>query len=340
MRLHRYHPYSRVHVLGHKEIWSPGWDAYFLVETLKKLSIQYSKTRVAIKQVVYLPTKYAALSSQYHRLSNKVVFDYFHGDPSISPRFRPLFSRICRRRDAFSGIRVSHSGVEEIFLNEGFEGKVFRIPLGVDLDWFTYQNSRNRREIRQELGISDQSVVVGSFQKDGEGWGEGLSPKLIKGPDIFLKAIEVLKTQVPNLFVILTGPARGFIKTGLEKLSIPYKHLFVDYSQIGKYYHALDVYLITSREEGGPKALLEAMASGVPLVTTRVGQAIDLVDHQKNAWIVEVEDYEAVAHWAQYAIENYSQIGSILREGRRTAEANSHAALVPVWAKFFDRFLD
>ncbi len=51
--------------------------------------------------------------------------------------------------------------------------------------------------------------------------------------------------------------------------------------------------MIASRQEGGPKAALEAMATGVPLVTTRVGQAADLVEDGANGWMVEVEDVEA-----------------------------------------------
>jgi len=43
---------------------------------------------------------------------------------------------------------------------------------------------------------------------------------------------------------------------------------------------ALDLYIVASREEGEPKAILESMASGVPLVTTEVGQAMDFVEHE------------------------------------------------------------
>ena len=57
-------------------------------------------------------------------------------------------------------------------------------------------------------------------------------------------------------------------------------------------YEAIDVCLVTSRDEGGPRAVLEAMATGIPLVTTRVGQASDLVRHGENGWLVDVEDVD------------------------------------------------
>jgi glycosyltransferase involved in cell wall biosynthesis len=42
----------------------------------------------------------------------------------------------------------------------------------------------------------------------------------------------------------------------------------------------MDIYIVTGWHEGGPKAVLESMAAGVPLVTTRVGQAMDLVQNE------------------------------------------------------------
>ena len=331
--------FRQVHVLGRKEKWSLGWDAYFLIETLKKLNVGYSESRLAFQQIVYLQSKFAAPRSQYHRLGNKVLFDYFHGDPSFSPDLEPLLNQIIKKRAKFSCVRVSHSAMEEMLLNRGLEGKVFRIPLGVHLPWFSVQTAESKSAVRQKLGIPQSAVVIGSFQKDGIGWGAGQDPKLIKGPDILLRTLSILRETVPDLFVLLTGPARGFVKIGLEKLAIPYLHVSPQYPDIGKYYQALDVYLVTSREEGGPKAILESMASGVPLVTTRVGQAIDLVEHQSNGWLAQIEDPEALAHWALFVIQNKSQISENLVRARQTANSNSHDALAPVWERFLARFL-
>ena len=64
------------------------------------------------------------------------------------------------------------------------------------------------------------AMVIGSFQKDGSGWKEGLIPKMVKGPDIFLRAIEILNNSIPELFVLLTGSARGYVRHGLEKMKV------------------------------------------------------------------------------------------------------------------------
>ena len=124
-----------------------------------------------------------------------------------------------------------------------------------------------------------------------------MDPKLIKGPDVFINCMNLLKSKIPNLQVLLTGPSRGYVKKKLNELKIPYQHHYIkSYQDIQKFYHALDLYIIPSREEGGPRAQLESMACGIPLVTTNVGMSIDLVEHQVNGWKVDVEDYEDLCY--------------------------------------------
>ncbi len=68
-------------------------------------------------------------------------------------------------------------------------------------------------------------------------------------------------------------------------------------------YEAIDLCIVASRDEGGPRAVLESMAIGVPLVTTRVGQAADLVRHEENGWMVEVEDVDGLVAWGHHVAE-------------------------------------
>jgi glycosyltransferase involved in cell wall biosynthesis len=203
------------------------------------------------------------------------------------------------------------------------------------------QTPESRRQARARLGIPESAVVVGSFQKDGVGWGDGMEPKLVKGPDIFVKAVECLKQRLPEIFVLLSGPARGYVKAGLESLGVPYKHLYLDsYPEVGQLFQALDVYIVSSRQEGGPKAVLESMASGVPLVTTRVGQAMDLVQHDENGWMVESEDYEGLAHWAEYAVSQTGRVAAVLARGLATARANTYDSQFSQWRDFMKGFVN
>jgi glycosyltransferase involved in cell wall biosynthesis len=183
--------------------------------------------------------------------------------------------------------------------------KVVRIPIGVDTELFVPPREEERRAARAAFGIADEQVAVGSFQKDGVGWGDGMEPKLIKGPDIFLEVVERLRSEIP-LFVVLTGPA-------------PYAHVYVDgHDKLVPCYHALDLYFVTSREEGGPMALIEGMASGVPVVSTAVGMAPDLVRNGITGGLVEPEDIEEFCT-ASLAILNSTDRSAALRAAAREA---------------------
>src|SRR5213078_4610102 len=105
-----------------------------------------------------------------------------------------------------------------------------------------------------------------------------------------------LREAIPEVMVLLTGPARGYVRRELMLLGIPYRHVLLgSREELAVAYHALDVYLVTSRQEGGPKATFEAPAAGVPLVTTRVGQAAELMTHDHDALLAAVDDVDGLA---------------------------------------------
>src|SRR4029453_13118773 len=101
-----------------------------------------------------------------------------------------------------------------------------------------------------------------------------------------------------------------------ERLGIPYRHVLLrSREELARAFHALDLYVVASRQEGGPKAVLEAMATGVPIVSTRVGQAADLIEHGVNGWLAEVEDSMSLAELAAEASP-----GPVRAAARATAE--------------------
>jgi len=254
-----------------------------------------------------------------HR-SNRLVVTVFHGSDDMSPAAREAFrllKRSVRRLDAvvtasrLMGGRLAGMGVPA--------EKLHVIPLGVDLDIFRPAPPEERRRQRADLGIPQDAVCIGSFQKDGVGWGEGLEPKLIKGPDIFVEAVRRLAARVP-VFVLLTGPARGYVKRRLGEAGVPYRHDFLEeQAALAAYYGCLDLYLVTSREEGGPKAILEGMATGVPVVSTRVGMAPDVIEDGRNGLLVDIEDVQALVDGARRVQGDPELRRRIVAEGLRTA---------------------
>lgn len=339
-------PYSQLYIIGDGAQWVLSWEARELLNVAHRIGIPARLTRGSSagirRQCLFFCSQFVVSGLPNSIFRNRVGFAYFHGKPRPGyPEFIRVFEALRESHPRIWRVQVSHMEMHDLILETGIEqSKVHLIPIGINLEYFRLQTAESRRAAREKHGIPHSAVVVGSFQKDGNGWGEGLTPKLIKGPDVFLDVLKILKPKVNELFVLLSGPARGYVKKGLTELSIPFKHIYLrDYPQVGELYQAIDLYLVTSREEGGPRAVLESMASGVPLVTTRVGQAMDLVKHGENGWIAEVEDIEALAYWVVWVLQYQSSLGSVIGAAQATAEQNSYIAQDPLWQKFFDGFV-
>ena len=199
-----------------------------------------------------------------------------------------------------------------------------------------------RRAARAALGLPASAFVVGSFQKDGVGWGEGLEPKLDQGAGRARRACwSGCGATVPELIVLLTGPSRGYVRRELDRLGdpAPARARARSRDELARAYHALDLYLVTSRQEGGPKAVLESMAAGVPLVSTRVGQAQELARARRaTAALVDVEDVDGARRVGDAGPRRRAERRGASRRGR-SAEAHAHERLDPEWARLLDGFV-
>lgn len=241
--------------------------------------------------------------SLFHSIhpSNKIILSWFHisEDDSHRTKYIPLLN------DFVDYVHTASARTKNKLLNFGLQNnKIIIVPLGVDTSIFKPISKDEKKLLREELNLPEDATIIGSFQKDGNGWGKGLEPKLIKGPDVFCDVVEQLAKKC-KIHVLLTGPARGYVKRRLEKSNIPYTHkYFNNYSDITAFYQVLDLYLVCSREEGGPKAILEAMATGIPLITTRVGMASDVITNGVNGMISDIEDVNDMVRKALILIED------------------------------------
>lgn len=291
--------------------WSIDWDGYYITSGI---SHQFdwpthliSYPHFLVDHIIHYGQQGAFLASLGYRCNrqNTIISTFFHGNrvPEF-PELKHSAERFLENAHVATRIVTACDLMEQRLIRWGISSdKVIRIPLGVDLTHFRAVSEQERLASRRRMGIPDDAICIGSFQKDGNGWEEGLTPKLIKGPDIFLRVIERLHKEY-KLFVLLTAPARGYVKEGLEALGVPYRHeILSDYLAIAEMYHALDIYLVASREEGGPKAVLESLACGVPLVSTRVGLAPDVIEHGHNGFLSDIEDVDTLAEHVSQLIE-------------------------------------
>ncbi|MFW9997984.1 MAG: glycosyltransferase family 4 protein [Candidatus Odinarchaeota archaeon] len=287
------------------ESWSIKWDGLYITKNLQGMidsatRLTHCGLRDGKSKIVHFGSLHTYIPPLNYRKTKNVV-TCFHIDPDAR-------KTIAKVKDNFEEIDILHTSCQitkEILIDEldmtGAE-KIKVIPLGVDHEIFRELQCKN--ELRKKYGIPTDKFVIGSFHKDGIGWGEGLTPKLIKGPDTLVDVLRRLSSK-NDLFVLLTGPARGFVKSKLEKYDIPYRHFFINnYLDMNLYYNMIDAYLITSRAEGGPKGLIESMACKIPVVSTRVGMAHDIVKDGMNGYIAEIDDIRSLVEKMELLISN------------------------------------
>lgn len=280
----------------------------------KKVLIRLFKNKVLHfgSRNVYLPYNYS-----YVNKNNNIILTWYHGTDKDIEYIR-LLPKVTKRIDI---IHTSCTINKEKLIQWGAEEKkIVIIPIGIDVNLFKKKCSIDKKSIRKEIGIPESAICIGSFQKDGHGWGEGDRPKLIKGPDIFCDVIQRLKDKYP-VYVLLIGPARGYIKKRLALMGVPYKHLYLkNYLDVPKYFIALDLYIISSRVEGGPKAIMECSASRIPVVSTDVGMVHDIARHEYNALISKIEDTEDLVHNCGRVIDDNSLREKIISNAYRSVD--------------------
>lgn len=156
-------------------------------------------------------------------------------------------------------------------------------PIRVANFWINqniFYHIENQQTLRQKYNLSDNTYIVGSFQRDTMGKDKCLKPKLSKGPDILIKILIDIQRTKPNLLLLLTGKRRNYIIDQCIKHKIPYIYLeLVTNQELNELYNTLDLYIVSSRVEGGPRAIMECGLTKTPIISTDVGIASLILDH-------------------------------------------------------------
>lgn len=249
--------------------------------------------------------------------SNKIIVSFYHvveGDPRLT--------QLAEIKNYVNLWITACSLTKKMLVDLGIEdSKISIIPLGIDLeDFVSVKTKLNHTSVLDKYGIPKDKLIIGSFQKDGNGWDEGNEPKLIKGPDIFCDVIDKLHEKL-DLFVILTGPSRGYVKNRLRQSKVPFIHHYTDNrEEIIQLFHTLDLYLICSRLEGGPYALLEAFASNTLLISTKVGMCIDVISNYENGILVESKESQEIVDMTLKLLQDKSLQKEMKKNAYKTVQ--------------------
>lgn len=158
---------------------------------------------------------------------------------------------------------------------------------GVDTQRFR-PRAREPGGLREALGIPADAPLVGFVGR--------LSPE--KGPSVFVRSVLLLHGRVPDAHFVMVG--EGPLEAELRELAARFGlqqrlHFAGLWRDMPAVYAALDLVVSSSNSEAMPLALMEAMASGLPVVATRVGGVPDLVEHGETGWLVGPGEFDDIA---------------------------------------------
>jgi glycosyltransferase involved in cell wall biosynthesis len=173
-----------------------------------------------------------------------------------------------------------------------------------------------RAEHRRKLALPDVPTALYSGRLSSE-----------KGLDTLLDAWKIVAAQIPSARLLIAGAGGAFrnvepqlreqhTRLGLES-SVDFRG-HVD--NVADYLRACDVFVLPTRTEGMSNSLVEAMAAGVPIVTSDIPSHAGVIDHESEALLVKPDDAPALAQALLAVLQDATLAQRLARAARARAE--------------------
>lgn len=222
-----------------------------------------------------------------------------------------------RRRQhltTLSGVVAISDAIHADLLSYGIPPeRIFKIPNGVDTDRFKPTDPDEKARQRRSLDWGEDALVLLFVGEIAER----------KQPSWLIEALPGIKRAIPSIHAAFVGPERepGLISrlaARARALGVEQCVSFAGFTRdVGKFYAAADALCLPSRNEGMPNAVLEAMASGLPCLVTRISGSEELIVEDRNGYFVG-----GPGELAQKAIKLFADRAARLRMGEEARNAS------------------
>ena len=195
------------------------------------------------------------------------------------------------------------------------EDKICVIHNGVDIHKFS--PPENKKKVKQKLGFKTKDVNILSVGR--------LYAR--KGLFTLIESMSMVAKKFSNVKLIISGKGEsGELKKLVnyaEKLDVKEKIIFTGYfpdAELPSLYQAADIFAFSTFYENLPFAVLEALSSRLPVVTTRVGGIPEMIDDGKNGFLVPPANSIELARKILYLIENPNKASEMAHQARKTIQ--------------------
>jgi len=283
---------------------------------------------------VHLPFAANVLITINKKLRDKMVYT-IHADeyrlglskflkpPVIIKVFQPDLYLMKRIRKSV----VLNEPLKEKLINKGIKKeKLEVIPNGVNIKEFN-SNKEEIEQVKGKYGLDTTTVMFAGT----------VTPR--KGVEYLVKSAEILNNK--DVIFLIVGRididkeyARKVINYAKEKnLKVKFTG-FIPREDIKALYFACDIFVLPSLEEGHGLVLTEAMASGKPLIGTKIGGIPAQIRDGWNGFLVEPGNEKQLAEKIKYLVENDEERERMGKNSRKLAEDEFD------WKKIAERYLE
>jgi glycosyltransferase involved in cell wall biosynthesis len=233
-------------------------------------------------------------------------------------------------------------GLVETYLAYGMPAdRILEVPNGIDLDRFKPATTEERGALRRRLNLPDDRPVVtfvGFFSRDKQprvlfdAWLQLTKDRGIETTLVFVGATKSAYFEVDDLI-------GDQMRRDAEAAGLSDRLIFTGSTHhVEDYFRAADLFVLPSKREGLPVALLEAMASGLPCVASRLpGSTETIIDDGVNGLLVPPGDRKALAGAMASVLGDAQLAAALSAAARATVERRfANADIADRWLDAYD----
>lgn len=211
-------------------------------------------------------------------------FHFYKGAPLVNNLvYKNIEKKLAKYTDIIITInQEDYDAAKSFKLREN--GKVKQVNgVGIDINNFIIDDF-NKEKYREDLGIKQEDIMLIS------------AGDLIKRKnyEVAIKAIKQCNNPKIKYYICGQGPEEKNLKKLINKLELENQVFLLGYrNDIKQLMNSSDIFLFTTKQEGLPRSMMEAMAVGLPCVASKIRGNVDLLEDGKGGYLVSAHDWKS-----------------------------------------------